>query len=298
MKSIMEGFPSMERERVVVTGAKGMLGRAVAKCFRHHFETVAMSRDELDICDSQGVSRVFQGVRPSIVVNCAAYTDVDRAEEDVDQAYRVNSMGPLILARLSKEMGSRLVHVSTDYVFDGEAHGPYLEFAQRAPRSIYGKSKALGEMFVEESGCDYLIVRTAWLFGPGGRNFVRTIYGLTKEQKTLKVVDDQTGAPTYTHDLAQALLELCKSGARGLFHFTNSGPVTWYGIARYIVEASGARTEVIPVTTEEFPRPAPRPRYSVLDTTKYQLVTGRVPRPWKQAVEEYVADLSGEWSSQ
>ena len=287
----------MEREKVVVTGAGGMLGGAVVQCFSNHFDTIAMSRDELDICDKVVASRAMEDIRPDIIVNCAAYTNVDRAEEEVEEAYKVNSIGPLTLATISRRLGILLIHVSTDYVFDGVAGQPYPEYAQRAPRSIYGKSKALGEMFVEESGCDYLIVRTAWLFGPGGKNFVKTIFELSKQQKTLRVVNDQTGAPTYTRDLAQALLELWRVRARGLFHFTNSGPITWYGLARYIVEVSGQGKEVIPVTTDEFPRPAPRPSYSVLDTTKYQLVTGKRPRPWRQAVEEYVAKLSEGWSS-
>ena len=277
--------------RCLITGANGMLGRAVEQVFRLQGpfdQVVALGHGELDITDQKRAAMVVKEISPAVIVNCAAYTNVDGAEADRDNAFRVNALGPKVLSGLANEFGARLIHVSTDYVFSGEAAWPYWEYMARCPKSAYGQSKALGEHFVEEECRDFLIVRTSWLFGPGGRNFVGTIHAMATGQKEIKVVNDQRGRPTYTKDLARALLALHQVDARGIYHFCNSGDCTWFDLAKKVVELSGTNTTLRPISTEDYPRPAKRPAYSVLATRKYSLVTGHTPRPWKEAVKEYL----------
>lgn len=274
--------------RVLITGANGMLGMAVTAVFSRHVDVVSLGRKELDICDEKEVRSVFEDEHPDVVVNCAAYTDVDGAEKNFEEAYRVNALGAGNIARAAKLINAKFVHISTDYVFDGSGSKPYREDYGRAPINAYGKTKAKGEEIIEEEGGEFLIVRTSWLFGPYGKNFVKTILGLSERMKELRIVDDQRGSPTYTHHLADGIFRLCSRGANGIFHFSNTGECTWFEFAEEIISLAGKNTKLVPVSTKEFPREAQRPSYSVLDTTKYQSTTGHRPPHWKDGLRDYL----------
>ncbi len=241
---------------------------------------------DLDITNPDQVSRTLNEVRPDVVINAAAYTDVDACEQNQDLAESVNAAGPANLARACRDLGSRLIHISTDYVFDGRATRPYRPDDPVAPINVYGRTKQHGEQRVRETLPDHLIVRTSWLHAPHGKNFVNTILRLAAQKPELRVVDDQVGCPTYAADLADALLTLARSDARGTFHFCNAGVCSWYAFAREILRQAGLSTPVFPTTTADFPRPAPRPAYSVLDTSTFTQLTGQPPRPWQEALAD------------
>jgi dTDP-4-dehydrorhamnose reductase len=274
--------------RLLVTGGGGMLGQAVAAvATRLGHEVVALSRTELDITDADHVRRVVTAAEPRAIVNCAAWTDVDGAETAEAAATAVNGAGPGNLARAVAESGARLVHVSTDYVFDGEATEPYPVDAPVAPRSAYGRTKAAGERAVAAAGGDATVVRTAWVYGAHGGNFVRTMAGRALDGAPVSVVDDQVGSPTWAADLATGLVAL---GARPgpvppVLHRTDAGAVSWYGLARAVYEEVGADPALVtPTTTEAFPRPAPRPAWSVLDGSAWLAAGLPAPRPWRTAL--------------
>lgn len=242
-----------------------MLGQDVVEQLRARGDDVtALDRGGLDVTDPAAVEAVVPG--HDVVVNCAAYTAVDAAESDEATAFTVNAVGPAVVARAARRAGARLVHVSTDYVFDGHATTPYPEDGVLAPRSAYGRTKAAGEWAVRAEAPDHLLVRTAWLYGAGGACFPKTIARVAAERGGLDVVDDQTGQPTWTADLAALVLRLVDAGApAGTYHGTASGSVTWHGFAQAVVEAAGMERDVVrPTTSEAFVRPAPRPPYSVL----------------------------------
>jgi len=225
--------------------------------------------------------------RPDWIVNCAAYTQVDRAEAEPEIAQRVNAAGAANLARAARITGARLLHMSTDYVFDGRAARPYREDDPVGPLNVYGRTKLAGEQAVRDIMPDaHLIVRTQWLFGPGGANFVATIVRLARERSELKVVNDQHGRPTYAPDLAAALWKLVACGARGTVHCANEGAATWFELATAAVAAAGLRTAVVPCSTGDMPRPARRPPYSVLDCTRYEGIAGSPLRPWQLALKQ------------
>jgi dTDP-4-dehydrorhamnose reductase len=250
--------------RWLVTGAGGMLGRDLVEVLSGA-EVTAVNRAQLDITDPSAVAAAVPG--HDVVVNAAAWTDVDGAEEHESAATRVNGLGPQLLAAACAAESVRLVQVSTDYVFDGSARVPYPEDAPLAPASAYGRSKAAGETAVRSLMPDTsYVVRTAWLYGEHGSNFVRTMAGLEAARDTLDVVDDQVGAPTWSLDVARAIRRLVESGApAGTYHATSSGETSWFGLARAVFEELGADpARVRPTTTDKFPRPAARPAYSVL----------------------------------
>ena len=250
--------------RWLVTGAGGMLGRDLLDVLAEE-DVVGLTRGELDITDAAAVAAAVTG--RDVVVNAAAWTDVDAAETAEAEATRVNGRGPRVLAEACRHTGTRLVHVSTDYVFDGTASTPYDEDHPTGPTSAYGRSKLLGEQAVREVLPDTsCVVRTAWLYGEHGGNFVRTMIALESQLETLDVVDDQRGQPTWSRDLAAQIVALVGSGAGpGIFHGTSSGETTWCGLARAVFEELGADpVRVRATTTDRFPRPAPRPAYSVL----------------------------------
>jgi dTDP-4-dehydrorhamnose reductase len=245
-----------------------MLGQDVVTCLEHCGETVlALSRADLDITDQAAVTATVLDRRPDIVVNCAAWTAVDEAEAHEDEALEVNGGGARLVAQACATSGACLIQISTDYVFAGDAGRPYAEHDRRAPRTAYGRTKLAGERAVAEllPGSGY-IVRTAWLYGAHGRNFVRTMIGLERDRAVVDVVDDQRGQPTWTMDVAEQVIALARSGApAGVYHATSSGQTTWFGFAREIFRLLGADTaRVRPVTSGAYPRPAPRPAYSVL----------------------------------
>lgn len=275
--------------RVLITGASGILGQQVTREFASRgYETFPMSRNELDICQNDLINKVFKDISPQLVINCAAYTNVDGAETEKETAFIVNGLAPRLLGLACKRKNAVLAHVSTDYIFNGNSQSPYLVSDAPEPINIYGASKLLGEQGVRESGCDFFIVRTSWLYGPGGKNFVDTILKLAKERDSLQVVDDQRGSPTYTIDLARGIADLAGTGIFGTYHYTNSGFTTWYGFAQKIIQIAELKTKISPCSTDQFPRPARRPANSALDPFPLARVLGYSAPPWESAVENYI----------
>lgn len=282
--------------RVLVTGAGGMLGQdVVAEFHRRGAEVLPLARAELDITQSGAVRETLAGTRPDIVVNCAAYTNVDGAEAERDTAFHVNGLAVRHLALASREAGAVLVHFSTDYVFDGEKDSRYGVYDPPRPINAYGESKLWGERALAEAGGQYFLIRTSWLCGLGSRNFVEAMVALGAQwrdgsrHEPLRVVDDQRGCPTFTPDLAAAAADLIATGCYGNYHVTNTGSTTWYGFARAIFGRLGWDIPIEPIATAEFPRPARRPRNSVLDPFPLQEVIGRLPPSWEDALARYLA---------
>lgn len=275
--------------KVLITGSKGMLGSDIVKIFEKHHEVIGADIQGFDITDSIKTQEYITELKPEVVLHCAAYADVDGCESNVDLAFKVNALGARNVALACAEVGASIVYISTDYVYDGEKKTPYYEYDQTNPLSIYGKSKLEGENFVKLLCSKHYIVRTSWLFGKNGKNFVRTMLELSKTKKQISVVDDQFGSPTYTPDLAGALLELITKPAYGTYHITNENHCSWCGFAKYIFEAANVKDiEVRPITTVELGRPAPRPKNSVLEKFYLRLNGYRPLRPYKEAVEEYI----------
>jgi dTDP-4-dehydrorhamnose reductase len=276
---------------VWIPGANGMLGRALTRVLLEEGVDVVCTDRRLDIADVDDVRDLLKQHRPARVINCAGYTAVDRAESEPAVAQRTNADGPRVLAAACRELDVHLVHVSTDYVFDGKKSSPYVEDDPTAPLSAYGRSKRDGEGPVLAHGG--AVVRTSWLYGPSGKCFPATMIELMKSRAELRVVDDQRGRPTYTVDLARALSAVSAARAAGVFHFANAEPVTWHGFAvairdealRRRMALKVERIEAIP--TSAYPTPATRPANSVLDTRKIERELGVVPRPWLQALREY-----------
>jgi dTDP-4-dehydrorhamnose reductase len=272
--------------RILVTGAGGQVGSEVAVHLPHH-EVVALGRAELDLAERDTVEQVVGTLLPDAVVNCAAYTNVDGCETDPEGAMAVNALGPRHLATACTRIGAHLVHVSTDYVFDGEKDGPYDEWDLPGPCSVYGRSKLGGEVEVARHASSWTVARTSWVFGRRGRDFVDTILGRARQGGPLRVVTDQRGCPTYAPDLAGMLARLAVERRQGVYHVTNQGACTWHEFARAAVELAGLDPEVVGSTTAaEFGRLAPRPANSVLAGTA--LVASGLPRlrPWRAALEE------------
>ena len=255
-------------------------------------EDYVVGRDlpDFDATNEEAVREDFEQSRPDVVYNCAAYTNVDGCEENVKAAYDCNEVIPRNLARACKEHGALLVHVSTDFVFDGEKDEPYREEDATNPLSVYGKSKLAGERAVIESGCEYLICRTAWLYGAHGKNFVTTMLRLAAERPEVAVVADQFGSPTWTADLARMMLTLVEKEARGIVHTANAGRASWCDLAREAIRLAGLDTKVKPIAAADYPRKARLPvRSSVLATDKYAALTGQAPRDWHDALRQFVA---------
>ena len=255
--------------KLLVTGAKGMLGQAVvAAAEKSSDQTLALGRSELDITDAAAVATAIEQFEPDAVINCAAWTDVDGAEAEEAAATEINGSGAANLAAACTRNGVRLVHVSTDYVFDGSATQPYLESDPVSAQSAYSRSKLAGEVAIEAAGGDYAIVRTAWLFGAGGSNFVDTMLRLGAEREQIEVVTDQIGCPTWTGHLAPALIACAATGETGIFHAVGGGRCSWFDLASETIALAGLSCKVEPTTTESFPRPAPRPAFSVLGSER------------------------------
>jgi dTDP-4-dehydrorhamnose reductase len=273
----------------LVLGAGGQLGRALVR--RLGAAAVGLGHDALSIDDADAVARALDAHRPERVVNAAAYTQVDRAEAEPEAAFRVNRDGPSILARACRARSVALLHVSTDYVFDGAKPGAWVETDATSPLGVYGASKLAGEQALLDADPDATVVRTSWVFSADGANFVKTILRLARERPVLRVVADQRGCPTHADDLARALLALTESGARrGVYHFCGDGPTTWHGFAETIVREAGLAARVDPIATAEYPTPARRPANSVLDTGKIRQA-GITPAPWVDGLRAVVAEL-------
>ncbi len=281
----------MPRFAVALTGAEGMLGQALLPALSRCFDLHPFTLVTLDITDEKAVERAFAPLprdRLLAVVNCAAFTDVDACESRRAEAFAVNAGGAGILARAAAAAGARLVHISTDYVFDGGKRGPYLPGDPPCPINAYGESKLAGEEEVRAAGGPHLILRTSWLYGPGGRNFPATMLALAKSRPTLSVVDDQRGRPTFTRDLADGIARLLGTPLTGTHHLANDGECTWYGLARETLRLRGWATPLHPVGSEAFPRPARRPANSVLDCSSAWAALGAPLPRWEDALRRYL----------
>lgn len=277
--------------RIFLTGANGQLGRELQKRLQGT-EFLPTDVQELDITDEQTVSTMIGSYRPDVVIHGAAWTQVDAAEEKIDLAYKVNAVGTQNIAMACLQCNAKMVYISTDYVFDGTLGRAYTEIDSTNPMSIYGKSKCTGEVLARQITNKLFILRTAWLYGDGP-NFVRTMLKMGQERETLQVVNDQFGCPTSTADLAEAVLRFIDTNRFGTYHAVNVGVTTWYDFARKIFELAGnTRVKVLPVTTQQFVRPAPRPAYSPLDTRLLNLALGWSLRPWEEALREYINQLN------
>jgi dTDP-4-dehydrorhamnose reductase len=274
--------------KVVVTGAAGMLGhRVAAVAAERGHEVLATDLPGLDLTDAGAVAELIATETPDAIVHCAAYTDVDGAESDEQLARLVNGDATANVGAAAAAAGAFVVAVSTDYVFAGDAAEPYLESAEPDPRTAYGRTKLVGERALADSGADHAIARTAWLFGAGGANFVDTMLLLSSTNDKLRVVDDQVGCPTWTGYLAPALLDVAERRGTGIHHLAGAGACSWRDLAVETFRLAEVGVEVVPVTSEEFPRPAPRPAWSVLDSERADAI--RLPR-WQQHVAAYLKE--------
>ena len=274
--------------KILITGAYGMLGSDLREVLKN-YELICTGSKDLDITDEDAVIDFISEKMPDFVINAAAYTAVDDCETHYDEAYAVNAIGPKNLAIACKKIDVPLVHISTDYVFDGSKKTPLVETDKLGPQSAYGQTKLAGEQFIQENAEKYFILRTAWLYGLHGGNFVKTMLELAESHDEITVVNDPIGSPTYSLDLAVAITNLLNSDKYGIYHVTNEGECSWYEFAKLIFEFSNIDVKVIPVSTEEFPRPAPRPHYSVLDNKKWN-ASGFVPmKDYKEALGGFLS---------
>lgn len=281
-------------DRVCIVGAKGMLGRELVRACESAAPRLgydALDVEEIDIADAGSVNAVFEKLRPRLVINAAAYTNVDGCETERELAMAVNARGPENLARACRGHDARLVHVSTDYVFDGSKREPWVPEDPIQPQSVYGLTKAEGERLVRENLPQHVIVRTSWLYAAQGNNFVRTMLRLAGEKPELRVVNDQFGFPTFARDLASVLLTVGRASVTGTYHFCNAGMCSWHEFASEILRMAGSRVPVKTMSSSELNRPAPRPAYSVMSTESLTAATGLRPRPWRTALAECLSEL-------
>jgi len=305
----MAGGDMSFRRKLALVGSKGMLAAAVRSCAGPEWEIAEFDLPEFDLTDSSLVLSVLGNISPQVIVNCAAYTNVDGAEAEEPLAMRVNGEGPGNLARVARQAGSTLVHISTDYVFDGKKGSPYQEDDPVAPMSAYGRTKLAGERAIAESGLErFYIVRTSWLYGSRGKNFVETIVRLAAERDELRIVADQVGSPTFTVDLAHAIFNLLGPAPHasrftphvpyGIYHYANSGQCSWYEFACAIISLARHQglpikaRNILPIKTEEYPLPAQRPAYSVFSKDKYRAATNAVVPDWLTSLKRYFHERS------
>jgi len=277
---------------LIITGCNGQLGRAINKQLAGHpdYELINTDVAELDITDIDQCLELARRVKPYAIINCAAHTGVDACETDRENAYRINAIGPRNLSIAASQTSAKMIHVSTDYVFDGFGNRPLLEFDQTNPQGMYGATKLAGENFVKDFARDYFIIRTAWLYGEG-KNFVKTMLKLSETNDKVRVVGDQFGTPTSADELAKAICYLLPTENYGIFHGTCEGSCNWAEFAEEIFRLAGKDTKVEKITTEEFGAPAPRPAYSVLENYMFKLTTDFAFSDWHDAIEEYMKTL-------
>lgn len=294
--------------KILITGAKGMLASQIALDLSRGYtdlgslpqsmkdaQLILRDVDSLDITDLSACFEFLQREKPDRVINCAAYTNVDGCETHREDAFKVNAIGAANLARACDNVGAKLVHVSTDYVFKGDASTPRTEYDLPHPISVYGKTKLAGEEYVRQFCKKSFIVRTAWLYGQNGKNFVKTMIWLAKEKGGAKVVNDQIGNPTNAADLSHHILKILDSENYGVYHCTGSGECSWYDFAREIARLAGYEGCMSPCTTREYPTPTERPKYSALDNMMLRLTVGDEMRPWQEALADYFEKMqSGE----
>lgn len=274
--------------KILIAGSNGMLGHDLIEVLKDNHELILTTSKTLDITNEKQVMDFICDVKPDLVINSAAYTDVDGCESNQELAYNVNGEGVKNLSLACREVDCPLVHISTDYIFNGKNTRPWVEDDEIGPISIYGKSKLKGEEYIQEILDKFFIVRTAWLYGINGKNFPKTMLELAENHSQITVVYDEVGTPTYTPDLAYGISKLIETDYYGIYHLTNSGNCSWCEFAKYIFEIADVDVEVIPVTASEFARPAPRPSYSVLENKKW-IENGFEPlRNYKDAIKEYI----------
>ncbi|MDI6602219.1 MAG: dTDP-4-dehydrorhamnose reductase [Thermoanaerobacteraceae bacterium] len=291
--------------KLLITGAKGQLGLQIKSIIErgkselgeidnryNYAEIKYVAHNELDITILSEVLNYIEEYRPNIIINCAAYTNVDKCENDIDNAFKVNAIGPRNLAIAAQRVRAKLLHVSTDYVFSGEGNTPFREYDIPQPVSIYGKTKLLGEQYVMKNCNKYFVVRTAWLYGKYGKNFVYTIINAAKEKGQLEVVDDQRGNPTNAEDLAHHILKLVLTDEYGIYHCTGNGECSWYDFACKIVEFAGIKCTIVPITSDKINRAAKRPVYSSLDNMMLRCTIGDEMRHWEDALKAFINDLN------
>ncbi|TLS37479.1 dTDP-4-dehydrorhamnose reductase [Pseudalkalibacillus caeni] len=273
--------------KILVTGVNGQLGKELFRKLSLQYSVVGKAKKELDITNYQEVKNIMEEITPDIVFNAAAYTNVDQCEINRKKALEVNSLGSFYVAKAANSIGAKVFHYSTDYVFDGTAKVPYEEKDMTNPQSMYGLSKWLGEELVLNSG-ENTIIRTSWLYGHGGKNFVNTMINLAEKNEKIKVVNDQIGSPTYINDLAEVTESLMHKKS-GLYHITNSGACSWYIFAKAILEEAGLDSGIIiPTTTREYGAIAPRPSFSILDNLAMRQENINSLRPWQEALRDYI----------
>lgn len=278
--------------KLLITGANGQLGSELLRLAKQDAleqEAVGVDLPELDLTKLTAFRHCAAAHKPDIIINCAAYTNVDKCETDKDTAYAVNALGARNVAIVAAELGAKLIHISTDYVFDGQGNEAKREWDIPAPKSAYGDTKLAGENYVRQFCKRSFIVRTAWLYGYTGSNFVKTILNAAKQGRPLRVVNDQIGNPTNAADLAKHLLELAETEEYGIYHCTNNGECSWYDFACEFLRRSGLQYEIEPCATDEFPRPAKRPAYSSLDNMMLRLTIGDKMRSWQDAIADYMS---------
>jgi dTDP-4-dehydrorhamnose reductase len=299
MNERMKGIDNRNQDRnqaqakirkILVTGAGGQLGQELVRLHIPNIELVGVDRQAMDITDADRCERVMASIAPDVIIHSAAYTAVDRVEADDEQAWLVNAVGTRNVARVAESIGAELCYVSTDYVFDGAGDEPYREDDKTEPASVYGRTKLAGERFALEECSNTYVVRTSWMYGRYGTNFVYTMLRLANEQRELYVVNDQTGSPTYTLDLANLLVDLVQTERYGIYHASNSGSCTWYDFAKAIFEETNLtdKVTVTPCRTADFPRPAPRPAYSVLGQDALIRAGFEPLRHWRVALREFL----------
>ena len=282
--------------KILVTGATGQLGFELARSIPENVDSKLVSRPELDLSKPDTIKAVITSFMPAIVINAAAYTAVDKAETDREAAFAANEQGVAVLAKSCSEIGAKLVHVSTDFVFDGSANTPYQEQSNTAPLGVYGESKLAGEQAITQSGCEFAIVRTAWVYSSHGGNFVKTMLRLMSEKPQLGIVADQKGTPTWAYGLAAACWRIALSHAQGVFHYTDDGECSWFEFAQEIQRLAvqkGLLSQAIPlkaITSNDYPTPAKRPVYSVLDKSKIKQ-QGVSVLPWQSQLETMLKEL-------
>lgn len=287
-------------KRIMITGAAGQLGLALNRLLKDQPDYELSRTDTfnsedgliqaLDITDEEAVNSYINTHKPDIIINCAAMTAVDLCESEQEKAYKINAQGPKYLAQAAEKHNTKLIHISTDYVFDGQGKRPYVEEDEPNPISVYGKTKQAGDEFVQSFCSRFFILRTAWVYGEG-KNFVKTMLRLAESNNKLRVVSDQYGTPTSALELARAIVFLMKTDAYGIYHATCEGSTNWYEFARTIFEMSNKAVEVEPITTEEYPTPAKRPMYSILDNKALREKHGYYMKDWKEAFKEYMSEM-------
>jgi dTDP-4-dehydrorhamnose reductase len=272
--------------KILLVGRNGQVGRELARSLEPLGHVQALGRDQLELTDPNAIRKTVRAAAPEVIVSAAAYTAVDRAESEPDLAFSVNANAPGVLAAEAARLGALLVHYSTDYVFDGAKSGPYTEADAPHPLNVYGASKLAGEQAIAASGCRYLVLRTSWVYGPHGSNFMLTILRAARERPELRVVDDQVGAPTSSAAIARATAQLLATRPEGLYHMTAAGRTSWYGFACAILARAGLRTPVVPIPTDQYPTAARRPRNSLLDNSRLGAAFGVTLAPWEEGFAE------------